>query len=189
MCVPQELTSDPQLFVGGASRLDIKQGQLGERRSACTSSMRPSVPSFDHSCGVRRVCCWAPCGRKISIDRCGAGRPPAAEPQHGAQLQQMRAVYDVYSWRINWTQTCYIGSWRDLQRRSLFFERFYPFPIFRPIPQMYEMSNFIHHLVKKTKQCVQQVIARRDDTPADLGGSTSARRRIRSPHSSGGLRA
>jgi len=27
----QELTSDPQLFVGGASRLDIQQGDLGEQ--------------------------------------------------------------------------------------------------------------------------------------------------------------
>jgi len=30
LSVCQELTSDPQLFVGGASRLDIQQGDLGE---------------------------------------------------------------------------------------------------------------------------------------------------------------
>jgi len=30
MSVTQELTSDPQLFVEGASRLDIQQGNLGE---------------------------------------------------------------------------------------------------------------------------------------------------------------
>ena len=30
-CDRQELASDPQLFVGGASRLDIQQGDLGEQ--------------------------------------------------------------------------------------------------------------------------------------------------------------
>jgi len=31
VCNWQELASDPQLFVGGASRLDIQQGDLGEQ--------------------------------------------------------------------------------------------------------------------------------------------------------------
>ena len=29
---------------------------------------RPSVLSFDSSSGMRRVCCWAPCGQEMSID-------------------------------------------------------------------------------------------------------------------------
>jgi len=44
-------------------------------------SVRLSVPSFDRSSGVRRVCCWAPCGQEISIN---SGGCRVTSPQHVA---------------------------------------------------------------------------------------------------------
>jgi len=40
----QEITSDPQLFVGGASRLDIQQGDLGKQsRIYCAGRLYTKV--------------------------------------------------------------------------------------------------------------------------------------------------
>ena len=47
-------------------------------RSMKRSSVRPSVPLFDRSRGVRRVCCWAPCGQQISIDSGGRRAPSSS---------------------------------------------------------------------------------------------------------------
>ena len=69
-------------------------GAESMQRSCVRPSVRPSVPPIDSNSGVRRVCCWAPCGQGISIDSGGSRRPggPAATAQqHGVQ-QQMRAV-------------------------------------------------------------------------------------------------
>ena len=43
-----------------------------------------TVPSFDRSSGVRRVCCWAPCGQEIYRSTAGGGRPAAVAPQYEA---------------------------------------------------------------------------------------------------------
>ena len=51
----------------------VEQGLWNDRESVC-----PSVPSIDSSSGVRRVCCWAPRGRDISIDCCTARLQAAA---------------------------------------------------------------------------------------------------------------
>ena len=62
--------------------------------SVCLSvCIRLSVASIDSSSGVRRVCCWAPCGQEISIDGCG--RAVSAVQQvprraYGAGAQQQR---------------------------------------------------------------------------------------------------
>ena len=48
-------------------------------------SVRPSVPSFDRSSGVRRVCCSAP-------RRAGDISQSTAAPQHGAQQQTSGCV-------------------------------------------------------------------------------------------------
>ena len=50
------------------------------RPSVCLSvclSLRLSVPSINSSSGVRRVCCWAPCGQEISINSAAARRSAA----------------------------------------------------------------------------------------------------------------
>jgi len=54
-------------------------------------SVRSSVPSLDRSSGIRRVCCWAPSGRRYRSTAAAARRLAATAPQHGAQ-QQMRTV-------------------------------------------------------------------------------------------------
>jgi len=39
---------------------------------------------IDRSSGVRRVCCWAPCGQDISIDSDGRLVPSSNSMQNGA---------------------------------------------------------------------------------------------------------
>ena len=58
----------------GTSGLIITEhGLWNGRASLCLSVcpyVRLCVPSIDSSSGVRRVCCWAPCGQEISTDSC-----------------------------------------------------------------------------------------------------------------------
>jgi len=52
----QELTDEPHLFVGGASRLDIQQGQLGQHLFLCSIKDLSVISGHTwfakNSCGV-----------------------------------------------------------------------------------------------------------------------------------------
>ena len=72
------------------SASNAEKGLWNGRPSVCLSICL-SIPSIDSSSGVRRVCCWAPCGQEISINSGGRRHPAATAPQHGVE-QQTRAV-------------------------------------------------------------------------------------------------
>ena len=74
----------------------------------CPASVRPSVPSFDRTTLLRRVCCWAPRTQEISIDSGGSRAPrssgAAAARGRGTALSSERGQCRVDGWRrkLNW---------------------------------------------------------------------------------------
>ena len=81
------------------------------RPSICPS-VCPSVPSFDRHRGVRRVCCWAPCGRELSIDRLRQRRPPGAQ-------QQRRRSTGCSTTLSSKCEQCHVESWRRKLKMDL----------------------------------------------------------------------
>ena len=68
---------------------------------------RPSVPLFDSS-GVRRVCCWAPCGQEISRQQ----RAPAPSSNSAQAWRLTASVGSVVltAEGRGWTQTCLLSE-------------------------------------------------------------------------------
>jgi len=52
----QEIADDPQIFVGGASRFDIKQGALGEWFTDLLVDAMCLTIGFFNAC--RKTCTW-----------------------------------------------------------------------------------------------------------------------------------
>jgi len=64
----QELTNEPHLFVGGASRLDIQQGQLGKYICLFICSIiNPAVTLQDKRTGSQIKSCRLPHGTKSVV--------------------------------------------------------------------------------------------------------------------------
>jgi len=62
------------------------------------ASVRLSVPSFERSSSMRRVCYWAPCGRRYRSTAAAAGRPAAAQDRSKA-LSSKCVQCRVDGWR------------------------------------------------------------------------------------------